>query len=125
MTGCFDIDLSPDLRGVEEMYVPLDMDEEPAAEEGETSEERKRKRGEWKAKRELAWRKGRERVRKTITGWQSKFAGEKKGYFEVGKVKREEGWLESLERRQLCEKAKRARPKVTAMRKQVEPGDYE
>ncbi|MCJ1310337.1 hypothetical protein MMC25_004001 [Agyrium rufum] len=126
VTGCFQTDLTPDMRGVEEMYVPLDLDTEPSYIDGEGhelgKEERRKMRAEWKSKKAQAWKKGRERAMKTIAGWQSRFETGKnqKGYFEVGRVVREEGWLEKMEKRELCPKAKEARPKNTPTRKAVE-----
>ena len=40
-----------------------------------------------------------------------------KEYFEVGKVKREEGWLEKLPMRALCASAQKGRPKAKAAAK--------
>ena len=112
VTGCFDQDLTPDLRGVEEMYVPLDLDEAPGFGKEVGDEERRRLRREWKIRRERAWRVGREMVRKTVGGWERTFDGGKEGkYFRVGRVKREEGWERMGEKRRLCDKAKESRPK--------------
>lgn len=68
---------------------------------------------EQKKHREQELRKARRKVRETLDGWASMFRGDggKKDYFEVGKVVREEGWLERLPRRKLCAQAKRGRPK--------------
>ncbi|MCJ1301753.1 hypothetical protein MMC08_004554 [Hypocenomyce scalaris] len=100
VTGCFDADLTPDLRGVEEMFVPLD--DEPGAEMGRAGRKMRRKR---------EVRMARRMVRDTVAGWEKLFVGGKKGaYFRVGRVKREEGWEERLGPvRELCEKAKRSR----------------
>lgn len=112
VTGCFDEDLVPDLRGVEEMFVPLDLDEMPVLGKEVGEEEKKRVRREWKVRRERAWRVGREMVRKTVGGWEGTFNGGKVGkYFKVGRVRREEGWEGREERRRLCDKAREGRPK--------------
>lgn len=42
--------------------------------------------------------------------WEGFFAKNEK-YHKVGKVKREEGWLENMPRRELCDAAKSKRPK--------------
>lgn len=132
MTGCFDTDLTPDLRGVEEIYVPVDP-EVPAEQEQqdlhsgpaeeEVDGELRRKGGrsgspkagakdELKKRSEREYRDARKKVRATLEGWKSTFRGESgKNYFWVGKVKREKGWLEKLPRRELCEAAKKQRPK--------------
>lgn len=67
---------------------------------------------ELKSQREQALRQARKQVQATIEGWGKMFRGETgKGYFEVGKVVREEGWLERLPRREICAQAERGRPK--------------
>ncbi|KAK4983272.1 hypothetical protein LTR50_007323 [Elasticomyces elasticus] len=131
VTGCFEEDLTPDLRGVEEMFVPVD--EEGGEEVGEVGEgggegiggmvgrvrdgvgeegERRRKRAERKVRREREYRQARKKVAEAIEGWAGMFRGEGgKDYWWVGEVVREEGWLEKLPRRELCEMAKRQRPK--------------
>ncbi|KAG8629763.1 hypothetical protein KVT40_001382 [Elsinoe batatas] len=102
ITGCFDTDLTPDTRGIEEMYVPLD-DEEA---------DQKLSKGELKTRRERETRVAREKVRQGLEGWAKVFRGDTgKKYFKVGEVKREEGWLERLPKRELCEKAKGQRKK--------------
>ncbi|KAI9709113.1 MAG: hypothetical protein M1820_003559 [Bogoriella megaspora] len=138
VTGCFDTDLTPDLRGVEEMYIPIDPTEEVAGDsadakalhddskgaevEGADGELRrkggkdgpnkaggKRKKGS-RTKKETE--EAKQKVRDVIEGWGKMFRGEKgkKEYFEVGKVKREPGWLERLPKRELCERAAKVRP---------------
>ena len=111
VTGCFDEDLTPDIRGVEEMFVPEDLDVEPVGAEGEEGKKAKR---DWKIRRERAWRLARVRVRESVKGWQQVFDGGKGGkYFRVGRVKREEGWEERLgEQRNLCKQARGQRPKI-------------
>jgi len=50
-------------------------------------------------------------MKQGIDGWSSVFKGETgRPYFEVGKIKREEGWLEKLPLRPLCEQAESGRP---------------
>lgn len=100
ITGCFDTDLTPDMRGIEEMYIPLEDENEEVS------------KGELKKRRERDVRVAKEKVRQGIEGWARVFKGETgKNYFEVGKVKREEGWLEKMPVRELCEKAKGQRKK--------------
>ena len=100
MTGCFGEDLTGDLRGVEEMFVPVGEDEARGGEEG-------------KVRREREWRVARGRVRETVEGWRKLFDGGKGGaYFRVGRLVREEGWEERLGPvRELCEKARKGRVK--------------
>ncbi|CAD0111934.1 unnamed protein product [Aureobasidium uvarum] len=101
ITGCFQEDLTPDIRGAELTYVPVD-DDTPS-------------RAEFKKRRERDTRLAKKRVHDTIEGWSRMFKGQAgKNYFEVGKVKREEGWLERLPKRQLCEQAQKQRPQRKA-----------
>jgi hypothetical protein len=96
-------DLTPDIRGAEYTYIPVDDDEDRVT------------KAELKIRRERDERFARQRVRETIGGWRSMFTGAAgKAYFEVGSVKREEGWLEKLPRRKLCDQAQSQRPKRTA-----------
>ena len=106
MTGCFDEDLTPDLRGVEEMFMSVDADEE---EKKETKEEKRERKLRLERERRVA----RKKVRDTVRGWEKMFDGGKDGkYFWVGRVKREEGWEERLGPvRELCKKARDGRPK--------------
>ncbi|KAF4550665.1 Cytochrome P450-like protein 89 [Elsinoe fawcettii] len=102
ITGCFDIDLTPDTRGIEEMYIPLDDEEADAG----------LSKGELKTRRERETRVAREKVRQGLEGWAKVFRGDTgKNYFKVGEVRREEGWLERLPKRELCEKAQGQRKK--------------
>jgi len=102
VTGCFEEDLTADLRGVEDMFVPVeDLEEEVGMTKSEVKNRRAQER-----------RRARKEVAEAIDGWAKLFRGDKaKPYFKVGEVKREEGWLEKLPRRKLCEAAEKARPK--------------
>lgn len=97
MTGCFKEDLTSDLVGVEEMFIPVDDEEE----RGITVQERKVPR-----ERDVRVAKG--KVEKQVSHWVGFFRGHKR-YFEVGRVV----GLDETEngKRELCEAAKRARPK--------------
>lgn len=101
-----------DLRGVEEMFVPVDDDE--GGKEGEGGEGGKREGlsgAEMKLRRERELRVARRKVAESVEHWE-KFFGRKGGkYFELGRVRREEGWLERLPRRELCEGARKSRPR--------------
>ncbi len=103
VTGCFAEDLTPDLRGVEEMFMPVDEDGDGAQGREMSGKERKMRRA-----RELVVAK--RKVKESVRHWEAFFGGSKK-YFEVGRVRREEGWLERLPRRELCEGARKGRPK--------------
>ena len=105
ITGCFAEDSTPDLRGAEWTYVPRDV---PDFDELDGV----KVQAAQKIMREQQLRAARKKVRETIEGWEKMFRGEGgKGYFEVGRVVREEGWLEKLPRRKLCAQADKGRPK--------------
>lgn len=105
VTGCFEEDLVGDLRGVEEMYVPVD--EEEKAIKGDDKEGRR----ERKLRRERETREARRKVFEAVEGWRKLFDGGKGGkYFWVGKVVGQK-WGE---KRKLCQKAIDQRPKRKA-----------
>lgn len=116
VTGCFAEDLTADLRGVEEMFIPVDPED---AAEGMDGDELKRKGGkagpkkaELKVRREREVREAKKKVADTLEGWAKMFRGEKgKAYFWVGEVVREPGWLDKIPPRPLCDRAKKSRPK--------------
>jgi len=101
ITGCFAEDLSPDLRGVEEMYVPREDPEEDA----------KLTKGELKIRRERDWRMARKKVNEGVEGWAKVFKGETgRPYFWAGNIKREDDWLEKMPKKELCDQARDGRP---------------
>ena len=125
LTGCFQEDLTPDLRGVEAMYLPVEPWEKPPAKDASEEEKRQHEedvkrarekrgrmtKGEVKIRAEAERRKAKESAREGIEHWARLFRGDKgKAYREVGRVKREEGWLGKLERRALCAQAEKGRP---------------
>ncbi|EAW07203.1 putative heme/steroid binding domain protein [Aspergillus clavatus NRRL 1] len=97
VTGCFQEDLTHDLTGVEEMYIPLESEEDRALGSGE----RKNRRAQDVRD---AWAK----VHRQVAHWENFFRNHKK-YFEVGRVV----GLEELptEKRELCRAAAQQRPK--------------
>jgi len=97
VTNCFAEDRTPDMRGVEDMYLPLD-DAEIDALYG---------RGELKALKEQERRRAREKVYKALKHWVDFFEGGK--YPRVGRVRREKGWEERGEKRVLCQRAQEGR----------------
>ncbi|KAH1498302.1 hypothetical protein LV164_006210 [Aspergillus fumigatus] len=98
VTGCFQEDLTHDLTGVEEMFIPLENEEE----------DKKLSSGERKIRREQDRRVALGKVRKQVAHWENFFRNHKK-YFAVGKVV----GLENLpkEKRELCKAARQQRPK--------------
>ncbi|KAF2735662.1 hypothetical protein EJ04DRAFT_542923 [Polyplosphaeria fusca] len=141
LTGCFQEDLTPDLRGVEMMYMPVDppLDEETEPSQAKSfdpatgketdvadphlADEHKKARGRDKRRKELSkgelknrhaqeLRAARKQVKEGLEHWHEMFRGDKgKAYFKVGEVVREKGWLEKLPRRELCKEAEKGRPK--------------
>lgn len=115
ITGCFAEDSNPDLRGAEWTYVPTDV---PPYEEAEGM----KVPAAQKIYREQELRKARRKVRDTLEGWAKMFRGEGgKDYFEVGKVKREEGWEKTRPMPTLCAQAEKGRPKPKEAAK--DPGE--
>jgi hypothetical protein len=93
------------------MYIP--MLPEPGAEDAEKvlEAERKLTKGERKNRHARELREARKKAREGLEHWHKLFRGEKgKPYHKVGEVKREEGWLEQLPKRELCEEAAKNRP---------------
>jgi putative protein kinase ArgK-like GTPase of G3E family len=101
VTGCFQEDLTDDLTGVEEMFIPID----------EPEELEKLSSGERKKRREQDVRLARKRVEKQVNHWVG-FFGKHKKYFEVGRVVKDGSVKDELAgKRELCEAAKKQRPK--------------
>jgi hypothetical protein len=71
-------------------------------------------KGELKIKREQEVRKAKKKIKETIDGWHKMYRGEKdnKGYFYVGEILRDPGWLEKLPKRELCDAAQQSRPET-------------
>lgn len=99
VTNCFAEDRVPDLRGVEDMFIPLD---DPAVDSLYTT-------GQLKALKEQERRKAREQVHAGLKHWVDFFGKGK--YPMVGRVKREKGWETKGEVRELCKRAQEGRPK--------------
>lgn len=105
MSGCFQEDSNPDLRGVEWTFVPRDV-----VREGGTAEER--------AYREEMLVKAHEKVRETIESWARMFRGESgKDYYKVGRIERSRDWLKDVPLKTLCESAEKMRPRTDSQRK--------
>lgn len=100
VTGCFAEDQTADLRGVEEMFLPVD---DPEVDKAWTTAEMAKLRAGERAR-------AKERAHAALKHWVDFFANSKK-YTMVGYVKREEGWLDKLPRRKLCAQAQRGRSK--------------
>ncbi|PTB75887.1 hypothetical protein M440DRAFT_1357485 [Trichoderma longibrachiatum ATCC 18648] len=93
-------DRTPDMRGVEDMFLPLDDPETDAQWTAAEMEELKAQ------ERAVA----RQRVHEALRHWVN-FFGNSKKYHRVGFVKRDEGWLEREPRRELCAAAQQGRTK--------------
>ncbi|KAI4697544.1 uncharacterized protein J4E84_000674 [Alternaria hordeiaustralica] len=118
LTGCFAEDTVPDLRGVEEMFIPVEPEEKAGLtqEEREVEMEKARKRkplskGELKNRRAQELKSARKQMVAGLEGWHMLFRGDKgKPYRRVGYVKREPGWQDRMPKRGLCEQAEKGRP---------------
>jgi hypothetical protein len=83
------------------MYIPIDTQEDDKA----------LTKRELKIRRERDLRTAKKRVKEGIEHWAEVFRGETgRPYFYVGTIKREEGWLEKLPKRELCQAAVDSRP---------------
>lgn len=100
VTGCFADDRTPDMRGVEEMHIPVDDPEVDKHFSAKELEELKKKEVE----------EARQKVHDQLSHWVNFFARSPK-YPKVGTVKREKGWLEKEPKKKLCDQAQKGRPK--------------
>ncbi|WEW54649.1 hypothetical protein PRK78_000069 [Emydomyces testavorans] len=120
VTGCFQDDLSSDLAGVEEMYVPVEDDDASEAERGMS-------RAQKKVRREREMREARKMVEKQVRHWVEFYEKSDK-YFAVGRVVPERDGRRGEEeeegrggkRRELCESAKEGRPRRSKLREERE-----
>lgn len=100
VTGCFAEDRTADMRGVEDMFLPLDDPEIDAQWTTAEMEEQK--------KRELSVAK--QKVHDALKHWVD-FFGKSKKYHKVGYLKRDKNWLDKEPRRELCAPAQQGRHK--------------
>lgn len=108
VTGCFIEDRTSDLRGAEEVYLPV---EDPAEEISS---------GERKKRAERDKREAKKKVLQEVQRWEGFYRNHKK-YFEVGRVT--ETGEHTGPAPELCEQAQKGRPKRRNMNKSREaPG---
>lgn len=100
MTGCFADDRTSDMRGVEEMFLPLD---DPEVDSHFTTAQMKEMRAQ-------EMDEAKERVYKGLKHWVDFFANSQK-YSKVGYVKQDPDWLEKTPVRELCAQAAKGRKK--------------
>ncbi|KAI9158575.1 heme/steroid binding domain-containing protein [Paramyrothecium foliicola] len=100
VTGCFAEDRTPDMRGVEDMYLPIE-DADAVAQWNPEKLAIKRARELEKAKK---------RAHDALQHWVD-FFGNSKKYTKVGYVKRDKNWLDKEPKRALCAAAQQGRPK--------------
>lgn len=103
VTGCFKEDLTADLRGLEEMYLPIEDEKNDAQ---WTS-------AELKVLREQEKIIAAQKVHDGLKHWADFFANNPK-YQKVGYVKFEKDWLEKEPKRPLCPKVAKGRKKRLA-----------
>jgi len=99
VTNCFQEDGNPDMRGVEDMYIPLDNEEVDGL----------YTKGELKVLREQERRNARKEVDKALRHWVD-FFGNSPKYPRIGYVKREKGWETKGPAPTLCKRAQEGRP---------------
>jgi len=109
VTGCFQEDLTHDMRGAEEMYIPIEDDDTSHREQRLTKGEKQRRH-----ERELV--EAQEKVNAQLNHWLNFFSNHKK-YFAVGNVILEDH--EQLEKRVLCEGAQHNRPRRSELNEQL------
>ncbi|KAI0451805.1 hypothetical protein F5B21DRAFT_485655 [Xylaria acuta] len=102
VTGCFAEDRTADMRGVEDMYLPLD---DPEVDSHWSPEE-------LAALKEKELAEARQRVHDGLLHWVRFFENSPK-YNKVGYVKRPKNWLDNEPKRPLCKSAARGRTKRT------------
>lgn len=98
VTGCFAEDRTPDMRGVEDMYLPLD---DPAVDSLYPPAELAALK-----QRELA--DARQKVHDALAHWVRFFQNSPK-YPRVGYVRKDKDWLAKEPRKKLCEAASKGR----------------
>jgi hypothetical protein len=96
------------------MYIPVDPELKPDATPEAIEKAKHRKplsAGERKNRHAQELRAARKQAKEGLESWHKLFRGDKgKKYFRVGEVRREEGWLDKLPVRKLCEQAEKGRP---------------
>lgn len=114
LTGCFQEDAVPDLRGVERMFLPIDPEEKENASAEVLAQAQTRpklSKGEMKNRHAQELRAARQKVAQGLESWHALFRGDKgKPYFKAGTVKRPQGWEKLLPERPLCAQAEKSRP---------------
>jgi predicted heme/steroid binding protein len=109
VTGCFLEDRTSDLRGAEEIYLPIeDLEHEDISS------------GDRKKRAEREQRDAKKKVVAEVQNWENFYRGSKK-YFEVGKIVGSDALNGPAPT--LCEQAQKGRPKRSKMnQKKVAPG---
>ncbi|EEP78054.1 predicted protein [Uncinocarpus reesii 1704] len=117
VTGCFQDDLTSDLTGVEEMFMPIEDDDESEA-------EKRLSKAEKKLRREREMREARRKVDEHVKHWVDFYEKSDK-YFAAGKVVRAHGEEKggAGKKRELCEAAKKGRPKRSKLREEKEKSE--
>ena len=100
VTGCFAQDTTADLRGAEEMFIPVD--------DPNDEKEKQLSSGQKKVRLEQDRRVAKKRVRQEVEKWE-KFYSNSDKYFKIGKVVGQKPF--TGESPELCPEAKKARPK--------------
>jgi len=107
VTGCFREDRTGDLRGAEEIYIPIDDPDEEIAS------------GAKKMRAEKERREAKKRVLQEVKKWEDFYKNHKK-YFQVGRLVEVPEYPD--EPPKLCESAQKGRPKRKNMKKSGNEG---
>ncbi|KAI5304577.1 hypothetical protein KEM56_006313 [Ascosphaera pollenicola] len=117
VTGCFAEDRTPDLRGVEQMFMPIEDCEQDPSKEG-CEGEAEMSAAEKKVRREQETRRAKKHVAKAVEGW-FKFYDKSDKYVKIGRVIPEPDGAEFKEEQPvptLCAAAESQRPKRSEMK---------
>ncbi|KAI5296159.1 hypothetical protein KEM52_005409 [Ascosphaera acerosa] len=117
VTGCFEEDRTPNLRGVEAMFIPIEDCEEDPDRDG-CEAEKELTNAQKKVRREKEMREAKKHVARAIAGWY-KFYDRSDKYFKVGTVVPDASAAEGGQDRTqptLCAKAASQRPRRSQMK---------
>lgn len=102
VTGCFADDRTPDMRGVEEMFLPID---DPEADRHFSAEQLRSMRTKERTE-------AKKKVHDALKHWVD-FFGKSTKYKKVGYVKMDKDWKKHTPRPKLCDSAQQGRTKRT------------
>ena len=108
VTGCFQEDLTSDLRGVERMYLPIEDVENEMIHDADGLP-REITTAERKIRAEQERRQAKKKVREEVDRWV-RFYSDHEKYFQVGKLKIDQDDHSKSQPPEFCESAEKSRP---------------